>query len=244
MHLFIITGTSKGIGLGLQRTLTSQGHWVVGVSRSKTSGPSNYMPIQFDLSKSHIVEKQLKQKILVRLKKVKIKSLEGIHLINNAAQLEPVKPVQNLTFKEVNPALQLNVVTPILLTKIFLEIFKNVSCPKTITNLSSGVAFSPLENWGIYSLTKAALKHYSHSLRLELPSDVKVLSFGPGIVDTPMQAQIRKKSKKQFALVDKFIDYHDSKQLHEPDVVAKYLAKILLNPNSIETVEIRMEAKT
>lgn len=80
---FIITGTSRGIGEALAKSLLDDGHYVCGISRGKSDTLSlyeNYNHVIFDLSNTIDIELMLPQVI----KQEELKSSEMICLINNA----------------------------------------------------------------------------------------------------------------------------------------------------------------
>ncbi len=63
----------------------------------------------------------------------------------------------------------------------------------TIVNLSSGAAHSPFEGWSAYCASKAALAMLTQMAHAEYgQAGVRCMGFGPGVVDTDMQGEIRR----------------------------------------------------
>src|SRR5699024_11752612 len=70
--------------------------------------------------------------------------------------------------------------------------------------------------WRAYGSSKAILNMFTKTLALELdPTDNKhkVFAFSPGIMDTDMQAQIRKQDEDAFRDVDTFRKYKETEAL-------------------------------
>ena len=61
-----------------------------------------------------------------------------------------------------------------------------------IVNVSSGAAHHALEGWSSYCAAKAGVASLTRSVALEAgDAGIRVYGFGPGTVDTEMQAVIR-----------------------------------------------------
>ena len=90
-----------------------------------------------------------------------------------------------------------------------------------IVNISSGAARSAYEGWGEYCSTKAALKMASQIYGLEEKDDANktMLLLEPGVINTPMQNQVRQSDKSEFPMLDKFINLHKDGNLVEAEDV-------------------------
>jgi NAD(P)-dependent dehydrogenase (short-subunit alcohol dehydrogenase family) len=83
-----------------------------------------------------------------------------------------------------------------------------------VVNVSSDAAVNPYPRWGAYSASKAALLHLSGIWDEELKGEgVRVLSFDPGDMDTPLHA---------LALPDA-----DRSLLKHPEAAAVELAELI-----------------
>lgn len=58
---------------------------------------------------------------------------------------------------------------------------------------------------------------------------VEVLSFGPGIIDTEMQKEIRNSNIKDFIQLDDFISYKENASLNTAEFVAEKVISLLRN---------------
>ena len=80
---FFITGSSKGIGLQLSRSLLLQNHYVFGFSRANTLDHENFTFTNIDLSDLN----KVKSVIFPEVK------TNQVVLINNAASIGEIKPL-------------------------------------------------------------------------------------------------------------------------------------------------------
>ncbi|MCM2348694.1 MAG: SDR family NAD(P)-dependent oxidoreductase [Bacteriovoracaceae bacterium] len=226
MKLFIITGASGGLGLALSELALSQGDLVIGLSRRSVLKHENFYPLKHDLSRSIGLEKKLDQ----LLEKLNLRRVKSVHLINNAAGIEPVGLVGKLSTEGIQHQLALNLTAPMMLANYVIKRFKSKAF---ITNIISGAAVKPISGWSLYCSTKSGLRMFTECLTSE---GVKAISFSPGIMDTSMQATIRKQKPKDFDRVNEFKEYKDKDMLLSADEVATLLMSLLNAPDSIKKV--------
>lgn len=233
MQLFIITGATHGLGQALVQNLLSAGHHVVAISRSKLARQKNLHSVSHDLSNLRGFE----NKLMKTLSTVR-GPFSAVHLINNAAIVEPIGNLASLPPEAITHHLNLNLKAPILLSQIFVQKFKSKKHPLVITNISSGAATHAIDGWGIYCSAKAGLHMFSECLQLEAGKikNLKVITFSPGVMDTGMQAVIRKQSKSKFSRVEDFKKLKKNRELRAPSAVADSLAGLLVNHQQIEKI--------
>ncbi|RYF39997.1 MAG: SDR family NAD(P)-dependent oxidoreductase [Cytophagaceae bacterium] len=120
--------------------------------------------------------------------------------------MAPTVPFGGMEGAQISRAIELNVTAPLRLMNIIVTVYKDK--PIRIVNVSSGAAKKPYQGWAVYCSSKAALAMASRVLAEEMEaagSDVRVISYSPGPIDTPMQAEIRKKKPEDFPQVERFI---------------------------------------
>jgi len=106
-----------------------------------------------------------------------------------------------------------------------------------VLNVSSGAAHGSYVGWGPYCVTKCGLHMMYRCLAAELsPHNILVGSVRPGVVDTPMQDEVRgfDGPKEHFPMQSKFFDLHDNDKLGKPDDVAAYFHWLLSEVNDEE----------
>ncbi len=227
--LFIITGSSKGIGKGLaEYALKSVDHTVIGISRSHSIDHKNYKGVSYDLSKVQKLEKGAEELLKTD------DTYERVVLINNAGTLGDVKHVGKIEPTEITKLFNLNVTAPILLMNAFIKVYQDFKGEKIIINVSSGAGKSPVDGWSGYCASKAALDMATKVAAKEAEMDqsgFRIHAIAPGVVDTEMQTEIRSANEKDFSGVDKFKNMKANKELSsEADVAEKYF-HILNNLN-------------
>lgn len=225
--LLILTGHTQGIGKAiLDHYLETDKIQILAISRSKLDIEfSNLTQISIDLSDLEVLENHLAGLFPAD-------SFEKILLINNAGWIGTIKPIGELDPTELRRQINLNLLAPMYLTNAFIKAYKSTNSKKIICNISSGAASKPIAGWSGYCSTKAALTMFTLVAAKENKSDnFKFYSLAPGVVDTQMQAEIRKGKEADFPDLEKFKKYHEEGQLTSPESVAKKIASVLGNPH-------------
>jgi 3-oxoacyl-[acyl-carrier protein] reductase len=185
----VVTGGSRGLGLGIVRRLICEGYSAVAVARQindqlastieqaerSRSGSLHFMP--FDLADV--------QEIPGFVKKLR-KDFGPIYgLVNNAAQgadgtlaLMPNAQIERL--------IRVNTLSPIVLTKYMVR-HMMADGGGRVVNVASIVGFTGYSGLSVYSATKASLIGFTRSLAREVgPRGVNVNAVAPGFLDTEM----------------------------------------------------------
>jgi len=212
-----ITGTSKGIGKAIAELLLIKNYLVFGYSRTNSIQHPNFTFTQIDLSN------------LEEVKQISFPALKSTELllINNAATIGGIKPLNLKINDDIISEYNLNIISPSILCGKFINSFtKN---RKIILNVSSGAANTPIASWSTYCASKSALDKLTNVIAEEKHENLIVFSIHPGIVDTEMQLQIRSANPNLFPLLQKFADYHNHNELENTTIVAEKLLYIIEN---------------
>jgi benzil reductase ((S)-benzoin forming) len=232
-RLAIITGTSSGIGESLARQLLDDGWSVVGFARRPPAlRAPGYTHIQVDLAAVAELTAVLDTKLggLVR-----DPALTRLGLVNNAALVALLGPVDQLEPAGMLQAYAANTVAPVLLMGWVLRAVP-AKLPVRIVNVSSGAGVEPFPGLGVYGATKAALRLAGTVLAAELDGreaagaphrDATIWSYEPGVVATPMQATVRSASAATLPIVQVFRDLKAGGRLLAPEVPARAIAAYL-----------------
>jgi NAD(P)-dependent dehydrogenase (short-subunit alcohol dehydrogenase family) len=110
-------------------------------------------------------------------------------LVNNAGILSPVARLAEADPKTWEYNLAVNLMGPFYLAQAAIPHLR--ATRGRIVNVSSGAAVKAIEGWSAYCVAKAGLTHLTRLLAAEEP-DITAVALRPGVVDTAMQAQIRK----------------------------------------------------
>lgn len=223
--IVIITGGSKGLGLGLAKEYHKNGYRVISISRSKLEKLYSVEQHQCDLSKTETITPTISE-IFSHLED---ENTATITLINNAGYLGTVNTLENIESSNIDYTISVNLIAPLILTSEFLKHTKNWSCKKQIFNISSGAAVSPYESWAMYCSSKAGIDMMTKVVAKEqddILNGAAIVSIYPGVVDTDMQAIVRNSPKENFKSVQKFKDLHENNQLYSPSFVAKRIFEL------------------
>ncbi|WP_425637807.1 SDR family NAD(P)-dependent oxidoreductase [Algoriphagus yeomjeoni] len=230
--LLILTGHSKGLGRAILETYLSKDNFeVIAISRTKLglSNP-NLSEISIDFGDLDVLENELSNLF-------PSDEFEEIILINNAGWIGEIKPVGSLQVKNLRNSVNINLLAPMYLTNAFVTAYKDSPAKKIICNISSGAASKPMESWGEYCSTKAAIAMFTMVAAKEnRNSHFRFFSVAPGIVDTQMQEEIRQADELDFPQIDRFKSYKENGDLSSPELVASKITYLLANENEFQDV--------
>lgn len=225
MNQFIVFGVSTGIGFALVKELLKQKKNVVGIGRRNSIDHPNYRFIQLDLNNPKAVEEFVLPKLH-----------EPFVLIYNAGVLGEVTPFVKQAQNNAQNVFQVNYLSLVSVTHKALQ---NIEHCQQIIYISSGAANRAIPSWSQYCASKAAVNMFAETLQLELESqgnNCLIRSVAPGVVDTPMQDQIRSTSENDFSQVDHFKALKEKGELSSPEDVAKKLLYIVENSSKFTEV--------
>lgn len=226
MPTVIVTGASRGLGRSIATDLARRGADVVATARSAELLSDLADDVEgVEVVAGDITDPTTRREV-VDLALARFGSVDG--LVNNAGTLDPVARIHDATDDAWAESLAVNVIAPVALTALALPALRAVG--GRVVNVSSGVANRPVVGWGAYCTAKAALKMATEVLAKEEP-DITALSVRPGVVDTAMQAEIRKVGASVMTPEghERFLDLHDTGQLLDPAVPGSAIAALVLH---------------
>ena len=225
----VVTGTSAGVGLATARILLSRGWAVIGVARRPAPvAHEAYRHERLDLGDLPAVEA-----FAGRLATdTGLARATRLGLVNDAAQLGPMRPLTRLTAADLVRAHAVNAVAPLVLSGAMARLAGDR--PLRIVDVSSGAATRARAGRTAYSSTKAALRLGGMALAAEAEAgvggtarDLAVVSYEPGMVDTAMQAENRAAGPEELPDVATFVALHATGQLVPPERPALEIAGFL-----------------
>lgn len=174
-------------------------------------------------------------------KRIKTK-IDKVVLINNAGTLGEVGYVGKIASQDIIKTMNINTIAPFVLMNEFLHTFDNDTfgnIEKVIINVSSGAALRPIDGWSAYCASKASLNLFGEVIKEEekvLHQNTQIFNVSVGVVDTNMQAQIRKTKQTEFSNVEHFKELKQNNQLAKPEVIAEKIYSIIQNPQNYEDI--------
>jgi NAD(P)-dependent dehydrogenase (short-subunit alcohol dehydrogenase family) len=187
----LVTGASRGIGLGIARAFAREGASVFlcargepvlrDAARALEAEGAAVGFLAADISQPEEAE-HLAARALARFPELEI-------LVNNASILGKRVPLAELDIATWDEVLRVNTSSLFYLTRPLLPHF--VSRRKgSIINVSSSVGRKGKANWGAYAVSKFGLEGFTQVLASELQaSGVRVNSVNPGATRTEMRAE-------------------------------------------------------
>lgn len=175
---YIVTGASSGIGQDVTKRLLQLGYDVIGISRSINDSKikhSHFKAVQCDLTDLGKTKQCL-------LPIVKDESIQGAVC---CAGVGYFGGLEQLNFDRVQKMMHLNLLSPMLLSKLLVPQLKQRQSGRLIF-IGSEAALSGSKNGTAYCASKFGLRGFVQALSDECKrSGVQVSLINPGMVDTP-----------------------------------------------------------
>jgi NAD(P)-dependent dehydrogenase (short-subunit alcohol dehydrogenase family) len=192
----LITGATRGLGAQIAELFWQCGANLVLIARdaAKLSElEKTFLPTACPQQTITLFPADLSQPIsLEKIKQIDI-------LINNAAIQGPIGPLWENDWDKWQAALQVNLITPILLCRTVLPWMTQKHYGKII-NISGGGATNARPGFSAYATAKAGLVHFSETLAAEVkPFNITVNCVSPGIMNTDMLKEIINAGEKSGA---------------------------------------------
>jgi 3-oxoacyl-[acyl-carrier protein] reductase len=200
MRNVIVTGGSRGLGLGVARKLTETGYRAIAVARKQNSelvaamkeaeatNPGSFHFVSFDLGEIEGIP------ALVKALRKDFGPIYG--LVNNAGMsfdgalaLMPTSQIEQLV--------RVNTLSPMVLTKYVVRSMMADGGGR-IVNMASITAFTGYSGLSVYGATKASIIGFSRSMAREVGSmGVNVNSVAPGFIETDMTHGLKNEQRQQ-----------------------------------------------
>jgi 3-oxoacyl-[acyl-carrier protein] reductase len=195
MRNVVVTGGSRGIGLGITRRLVEKGFQAIAIARKESSeltaamqnaGPIHFVP--FDLADIEGIGD------LVRGLRKDFGPIYG--LVNNAG-MSAEGALALMQSSHMEQVVRLNTLSPMVMTKYVVRSMMADGGGR-IVNMASITAFTGYSGLSVYSATKASLLAFTRSLAREVGRmGVNVNAVAPGFVDTDMTHSLKDEHREQ-----------------------------------------------
>lgn len=218
--MIVITGASDGLGHELAKLYKEVGKKVINLSRNDCSVAD--INIKTDL----LDEQSIKDAA------AKVLSQDGkLEALINCAGVLSVKPLNELSYTEVERVMNTNVTGAMVLTSALVDRIRQDGAD--VVNVASTVGTKAYAGQAAYGASKWAMRGFSANLQLELKNTTsRVVSFCPGGF----------KSK----LFDKATGEDNTLNENEwmkADELAKFIKQILDLPKNMEVSEVIINRK-
>ena len=185
----LITGSSRGIGLGIARVFANSGAIVTLHGRDKATlrqslaslpESTKHTYVAADL-KTHEGSKKLAERLIRLHEKLDV-------LVHSAGILGPKTPLATYPRKDWHEVIQVNLTVPFLLTQEVLPLLRKGDHPSVIF-ISSGLGRVGRAEWGAYAVSKFGVEGLTQVWADELQGEnIRVNAVNPGGTRTRMRA--------------------------------------------------------
>jgi 3-oxoacyl-[acyl-carrier protein] reductase len=223
MRNVLITGGSRGIGLVIARRLAAAGYQAIAVARreseelrvAKAALSKSEARLQFracDLSAIDAIP------AFVKTLRDEFGAIYG--LVNNAG-IGTEGLLATMHNSQIEALVQLNVLSPIILTKYVVRHMMADGKGRVI-NISSIIASTGHNGLSVYGATKAASVGFTRSLAREVGRvGITVNAIAPGVIDTELTQSLSEQQRERIA------GRSALRRLAEPDDVARMVEYLL-----------------
>ncbi|MEO8123143.1 MAG: SDR family NAD(P)-dependent oxidoreductase [Burkholderiales bacterium] len=241
-HLTVLTGASRGMGAAIAEQLLQPGQSLICISRTTNRGlaeraagaGATLEQWALDLADATAAA----QRVEDWLEAQSDDTFNSATLINNAAALTRLAPLEAAGTAELVRALRVGLEAPLLLTSAFLRATRSWRARRggqcKVLNISSGLGRSAMASQASYCAVKAGMDHFSRAVALDqahAPHPARIVSLAPGVIDTDMQVQLRAGDPAQFPDHARFVQMKTSGQLDSPTTAAVKVIAFLQRPD-------------
>lgn len=210
----LVTGASRGLGLGIAKKLAGAGYHVIALARKDSKELSAAMAqvgrgkagalhfVAFDLGKIDAIPG------LVRDLRQEFGPLYG--LVNNAA-VGRDGALSLMHNSQIEELVRVNTLSPMVLTKYVVRAMMSERQGR-IVNVASIIGFTGYSGLSVYAATKASMLGFTRSLAREVGRlNITVNAVAPGFLDTEMthglagaqrEQVVRRSALRRLAAVD------------------------------------------
>jgi len=202
MRNVIVTGGSRGLGLGIARKLIASGFNVIAIARKENEEfiaakgelelhrPDSLQFVACDLAQLDAIPAMVKT---IR------KEFGPIYGLVNNAGMSTDGVLAMTSTSQIEQVVRLNTTSPMVLTKHVVRSMMADGGGR-IVNISSIIAFTGYSGLAVYAATKASLIGFTRSLAREVGrTGVNVNAVAPGFVATEMTHSLTEENRQQIA---------------------------------------------
>ncbi|MEV6756305.1 SDR family oxidoreductase [Streptomyces sp. NPDC051214] len=200
MATHVITGAGSGIGAAVARRLHARGDALV--LHARDAGRAKELAAQFPGSATLVGDLSDPDKLSWAFGHQSLP--DQVDSLLHVAGVVDLGPVGDLTPKSWRHQLNVNLIAPAELTRLFLPQLRATRGHVVFVNSGAGLSASPA--WSAYAASKHGLKALADSLRGEEHANgVRVTSVYPGRTASAMQAKVHQQEGKEY-VPSRFID--------------------------------------
>lgn len=241
-HLTLLTGASRGMGAAIAEQLLQRGQTLICISRTvnadlaakAAAAGAELEQWTLDLADAPLAAQRVEDWLATQSGD----AFDSATLINNAAALTQLAPLETSAAAELSRAVRVGLEAPLLLTAAFLRATQGWRARREgqckVLNISSGLGRSAMASQASYCAVKAGMDHFSRCVALDqvhAPYPARIVSLAPGVIDTDMQVQLRAGDPSQFPDHARFVALKTGGHLDSPATAATKIITFLQRPD-------------
>jgi 3-oxoacyl-[acyl-carrier protein] reductase len=215
MRNVMVTGGSRGLGLGIAKRLVESGFRVIAIARKESAELADAMR---DIEETHAAALRFVPFDLAEIDRIP-ELVKGLRkefgpiygLVNNAG-ISVDGALALTSTQKIEQLVRLNTTSPMVLTKYVVRAMMADGGGR-IVNISSITAFTGYSGLSVYAATKASLVGFTKSLAREVGRmGVNVNAVAPGFVDTDMTEGLQTEQREQIvrrSALKRLVDVED-----------------------------------
>lgn len=220
----LVTGASSGIGRAVATALAREGWRVLALARNRLAleslaAETGAIPVVADLADPAAAWRSVGD--------------EPVDvLVNNAGLLAAKGPFQAMEPGLIDEHVAINVTAPLRLTRLALPGMIERRRGHVVF-ITSTAARTPHPDIALYGATKAAISHFSDSLRLDLlGTGIRVTDVAPGRVETDLYRDALDEAGRR-ALYDGYRNL-------QPEDIARAVVSVLTLPDHVDVARLEV----
>jgi len=228
--LYIVTGSSRGLGAALVAQLLQPGHVLLGIARHSNASlqaQADSAGVALQQWTADLAEPQpVAERLAAWLAGFDGQAVASATLINNAGVVGLPATLGQVPLATLGLAMRAGLEAPLLLSAAFLAATSSWAGARRVLNISSGLGRHAMAGSAAYCAAKAGMDHFSRAVALEeaaRPNGARIVSMAPGVINTDMQAELRGADAAAFPEQARFAALHAQGQLSSADDCARAL---------------------
>ncbi len=192
----IVTGASQGIGAGIAQAFLARGYDVVATARSATKSKELSASDHLALVDGDIGQFETAKEVV----EVATRRFGSIDAVVANAGVFIAKPFTEYTAEEFRVLISTNLAGFVYITQLAVRQMLAQKSGGSIVSITAALADNPIASSpaSVSMLTKGGLNAVVRSLALEFAKErIRFNAVAPGVVDTPLHADVPKDSLKR-----------------------------------------------
>lgn len=225
----VVTGAASGIGAAVARLAAAEGARVACFDRDGAGAGTlaGSLPTQGHSEHVDVTDPDGVRRAL----DAAAKALGGIDGLVNSAGVVALGPITEISLETWRQVIDVNLTGTFLVSQAAVPHLR-AATNAAVVNIASAQALMPIAGAAAYAASKGGVQSLSKALAAELAPDIRVNCICPGLIDTPMNAGLKKAPEDGPPVP---LDRYALRRWGQPDEIAASIIYLLSNDASYVT---------